>query len=331
MIRTRSQAIGFAEDLCTLSDQFTNNVILEKLVKLETRYPYWRRCRGDGNCYYRALGFAYIEKIIAAGESRFDQTGLVLLLSRLDDTVPLLQTIDFPASDSLSLIQEACQSLKTFYISMIGNKDYDAALVWCMRALIGTYMLEHAKDDFNGIPLELALSALGHETVQSLVKNDVMVWGTEAESLVQTVSPFALSNKLSIRMIQLDSIENTNAEYTLRNDEENANTLELDDEQTEITLLFKPGHYDILYRKEEGAANARQEADPEVQDCREKVNCLLCAEEATSDLPTCGCLTGFCVECRESYVERNIEMYRESEAVPCPMCQAPWRIPGVFD
>merc|ERR1739848_840967 len=137
------------------------------------------------------------------------------------------------------------------------------------------------------------------------------------------MGPFAISEKLSIRMIQLDHIENTNAEYTLRNDGENANTIS-DDEETEITLLFKPGHYDILYRKEEGDAIARQEADPHVQDCREKVNCLMCCEEATDDRPSCGCVTGFCTECREDYIQQFIDMYRESQAVPCPLCQSPW-------
>merc|ERR1719234_620501 len=91
-------------------------------------------------------------------------------------------------------------------------------MVYCVRALIAKYILDNAKVDFNGIPLEVALSALGFNSVSDFVEKDVMQWGAEAESLVQVVSPFALEDKLVVHMIQLDSSDAPNTEYTLQND-----------------------------------------------------------------------------------------------------------------
>ncbi|XP_029642326.2 ubiquitin thioesterase OTUB1 [Octopus sinensis] len=39
-------------------------VYQEKLKDLQSRYRDLRRTRGDGNCFYRAFGFSYLEKLL---------------------------------------------------------------------------------------------------------------------------------------------------------------------------------------------------------------------------------------------------------------------------
>ena len=42
---------------------------IEHLIKLG--YKYIRRCRGDGNCYYRAIYYTYLEVLISKGLTLF--------------------------------------------------------------------------------------------------------------------------------------------------------------------------------------------------------------------------------------------------------------------
>jgi hypothetical protein len=37
------------------------------MPSLTTRYSHWRRVRGDGNCFYRAVGYQYLEKLVILG------------------------------------------------------------------------------------------------------------------------------------------------------------------------------------------------------------------------------------------------------------------------
>ncbi|CAH8296861.1 unnamed protein product [Schistosoma turkestanicum] len=51
--------------LSTLDEDFTgHSVYLEKLKLMKQNYRGIRRLRRDGNCFYRAFGFAYIEYLL---------------------------------------------------------------------------------------------------------------------------------------------------------------------------------------------------------------------------------------------------------------------------
>eukprot|EP00897_Mesotaenium_endlicherianum_P003356 jgi/Mesen1/3048/ME000018S02355 len=47
-----------------------NQVILAKIQRLGESYGAIRRARGDGNCFFRSFMFAYLEKILEAGDER---------------------------------------------------------------------------------------------------------------------------------------------------------------------------------------------------------------------------------------------------------------------
>lgn len=310
MIKTKSQALSFAEDLTSLKEQFVSPVIVGKLEALERNYPVWRRCRGDGNCYYRAFGFAYIEKLLLLD----DRERLKSLFKRLEATTKL--------SECVFLLREATKSLPAFYEAMLGDAKRDAALIWCIRLLIAEFITLHAQDDFNGIPLNVAADACGFSSIEDFIQNDVLKWGAEAESLIQTVSPFVFDHPITIRMVQIDSKEE-NAEYALRNDNTSSNGDEMS-----VCLLFKPGHYDILYSAEEGAEIQKVEREPDVQECREVVICTVCmGDEALPDRPGCGCSVGFCADCRDAYAQQHTMMDSlMSRVVPCPSCNSPWEL-----
>ena len=66
-IRRTSKLIGDTEDLTALEEEFKQDpVYLVKATKLAAKYARIRRTRPDGNCFFRALAFAYFEKVSAA-------------------------------------------------------------------------------------------------------------------------------------------------------------------------------------------------------------------------------------------------------------------------
>ena len=52
----------------SLAQEFRFNQLLQKVfTELGIKYPKMRKIRGDGNCYYRAVGCQYLERIIMKG------------------------------------------------------------------------------------------------------------------------------------------------------------------------------------------------------------------------------------------------------------------------
>ena len=51
--------------MVVLEKEYTDGDFLRKIVDLGTKYSHLRRTRGDGNCFYRAFGFGYLEQLYA--------------------------------------------------------------------------------------------------------------------------------------------------------------------------------------------------------------------------------------------------------------------------
>jgi ubiquitin thioesterase protein OTUB1 len=57
--------VGLKEGLETLESEYVNDDIYQKKVRnLANKYEQIRRTRPDGNCFFRAFGFAYFEQLM---------------------------------------------------------------------------------------------------------------------------------------------------------------------------------------------------------------------------------------------------------------------------
>ena len=65
-------AIGRVNERCALEEIYkenpTNNVRY-RVDELSMNYDSWRKIRGDGNCYYRAVAYSYLENLIRSKHS----------------------------------------------------------------------------------------------------------------------------------------------------------------------------------------------------------------------------------------------------------------------
>lgn len=57
--------VGELEDLASLEKEYNEDpVYLAKVKDLSSKYKYIRRTRPDGNCFFRAFSYAYLEHLL---------------------------------------------------------------------------------------------------------------------------------------------------------------------------------------------------------------------------------------------------------------------------
>ncbi|XP_019624281.1 PREDICTED: ubiquitin thioesterase OTUB1-like [Branchiostoma belcheri] len=92
-IAETSQLIGDHEDLLLLSKEYSeeDSVYQGKIKDLRSKYKCFRRTRGDGNCFYRAFGFSYLERLL---DDRKDLERFKEVAAKSKD---MLVSLGFPA------------------------------------------------------------------------------------------------------------------------------------------------------------------------------------------------------------------------------------------
>lgn len=298
MITTISGNIGFAESLDTLKEQFSgSDVHQQKIAEFGEEFGGWRRCRGDGNCFYRAAGFAIFEGLLVQDPSKLK---------------PILQTVRASAAGEvealLSLTDSLCAlesrtALERWYRSVYTDATLDAQLVRAIRLVAASFLTSNQEVDFNGLPLNVYVEASHGMSIEAFRSSELLTNGIEAESVALALVPMAF--KLKLEIIQLDRSNTAAQRYSLP---------EGADGEALATLLFKPGHYDIFYRK---ALATRilslQDQFNVLNDCKQKLSCPICMTETDSQPLPCGC--AYCEEC--------LEGYRSSGARDCAVCGKP--------
>lgn len=250
---------GHMEPLATLADEFRHNqdfqAKVQKLAKLG--YKNWRRIRGDGNCFYRAVGLAVLERLInSAPELRNVNAGDILQKLMKLEFVPnsaeqvahnqLLKHLEiFRHTGQWEISRngktERLSPLNALYESLEDpHQTLDLAVIRALRRLTGDFLIKHANDTNFGCPFELAVTAgLGYNSLAEFCKNRVEAMGEDAEG--PTVNGLAGALGVTVVVVWLHRHEQTNGHlctemYPADGDPELA-----------VHVQFRPGHYDLLY------------------------------------------------------------------------------------
>ena len=56
------EAIFDITDMDRLIDTYPNDNLINSFKKLQTKYPFYRPIKGDGNCFYRAIAFLHLRE-----------------------------------------------------------------------------------------------------------------------------------------------------------------------------------------------------------------------------------------------------------------------------
>lgn len=203
---------------------------MKKIEEIKNRYKKFRRIRADGNCFFRAFGFAYFESLLNDRDEfkRFRDIANKTKDELINLGFPKFTLEDFHETfmDELNKIENDNSIegvLKTFNDS--GTSDY---LVVYLRLIVSGYLQKN--EDFYQSFLD------GGRTMKDFCNQEVEPMGRESDH----IHIIALSQATGI-CVQVD--------YMDRGDGNLISHVFPEDSTPSIYLLYKPGHYDILYKE----------------------------------------------------------------------------------
>lgn len=258
--------------LAQFANEYENEAIKKKIFELSASIPFYRKIRGDGNCFFRAVAINYIErKIIDVDLQNLKNSDFFIFIQNIAEKKIKIYSFLMCANDyelenilmknlfldnylknKLSIILKKKlemlsdeyhpnlgkinKTIKEEFITML-NKDklFDLALIAMIRSIVIQNLFEK-KDDPLYSPFMFDFENL---------KSALINYGQEAENLIITLAADAFNSKIIINMIHVD-YNTPNRSVTLSIQE----FIPLNEQKVttqDINLFFRPGHYDIGY------------------------------------------------------------------------------------
>eukprot|EP00250_Pteridium_aquilinum_P033915 c6635_g1_i1 orf=85-921(+) len=242
--------LGDKEPLSALAAEYElgNPIFRTKVEKLGETYGAIRRTRGDGNCFFRAFMFSYLENLLdtnnkseaARAKDSVEKCKQTLLdLGHSEFTFE-----DFLASftDQLDGVQDGSLRVDKLVESSRDQSVSDSVVMFFRFITSGE--IRKRADFFE--PFIFGTSGM---TVQQFCRTSVEPMGEESDH----VHIIALSDALGvpIRIVYLDSSVGDggkNVEVNFHDFTPSESLLsEPETVKPPVVLLYRPGHYDILY------------------------------------------------------------------------------------
>ncbi|CAG2250807.1 ubiquitin thioesterase OTUB1-like [Mytilus galloprovincialis] len=205
-----------------------DQVFVRKIEEMKSTYKCVRKTRADGNCFFRAYGYACFENFLTdkADYKRFHEV--------CDKTKDDLITLGFPQftiEDFHTNFMEAVTKLETIdqeeLISMFNDQGLSDYLVVYLRLIVsGLLQKEH---EFYANFIE------GYATVKDFCGHEVEPMGKESDHIHITALTQALG--VPVQVLYMDHSEGSKCNLHVFPE----------DSKPSITLLYRPGHYDVLY------------------------------------------------------------------------------------
>lgn len=252
--------IGDKEPLATLANEYRSGspILLEKIKFLGEKYAAIRRTRGDGNCFFRSFMFSYLEHILDSQ----DQAEVDRIKNNVENCRKTLQSLgyaDFTFEDFFSLFLEQLDNVlqgdeTSISLDELVQRSRDQSVsdyvVMFFRFVTSGEIRKRAEF------FEPFILGLTNGTVEQFCKSSVEPMGEESDHVHITALSDALG--VPVRVVYLDRSSCDSGGVSVNHHDfipapgDSANhsgscfKTKID---PMITLLYRPGHYDILYSK----------------------------------------------------------------------------------
>nr|KJB31599.1 hypothetical protein B456_005G197000 [Gossypium raimondii] len=246
--------VGDKEALSMLAAEYESGspILLEKIKVLDQQYAAIRRTRGDGNCFFRSFMFSYLEHIL---ESQ-DRAEVDRIKGNVEECRKTLQSLghtDFTFEDFFSLecvLQGNEDSISQDELILRSRDQSISDYVVMFFRFVTSGEIRKRSEFFE--PFILGLT---NATVEQFCKSSVEPMGEESDHVHITALSDALG--VPIRVVYLDRSScdiggvsvNHHDFLPTSGDKSNAKGGSTVPVKPFITLLYRPGHYDILYPK----------------------------------------------------------------------------------
>ncbi|GAA5988680.1 hypothetical protein JCM5350_003848 [Sporobolomyces pararoseus] len=268
--------LGQTEPLERLLEEYQEGTGYRMKVKrlIEDGWTGFRRSRGDGDCFYRAFIFSLLSSYLARPAALSAQ-----LLSTFESLLPLLSACGFeeivwfdfwePLRDILRRMgpEEKDGGVRKNGEKRLGpgelfdlfnDQETNSCIIVHLRLLTSAYLRTHS-DDFTPFLFALEddprfLQEGGAPTMRNFCQYHVEPVNREADHLQIVALTRALSTPL--RIAYLDQSRLSGVGMGSDGEGTQVNFFEFEEEKAkedgivsvEGALLYRPGHYDILYR-----------------------------------------------------------------------------------
>ncbi|KAI9799306.1 MAG: hypothetical protein M1825_004799 [Sarcosagium campestre] len=236
-----------------LSAEYANAdpVFVQKTAALSRKYSHYRTVKGDGNCGWRALAFTYFETLRRTGDRNriLGEEARMLSLNNLLKTVGFEEHVyeDF-VEETIDLLRFIASSLFTEFddaalLAKFNDVNVSNAVITHFRLLTSAWMKTHV-DDYSGFILD--------GTVHQYCSTNVEPYQVEIEHIGMNalIDVVVKPANLAVEILYLDRSEgsevNSHKFETL-----GPNGFPLYSNTPTMRLLYRPGHYDILYEPDD--------------------------------------------------------------------------------
>uniref|UniRef100_A0A7S1SSY6 Ubiquitin thioesterase n=1 Tax=Tetraselmis chuii TaxID=63592 RepID=A0A7S1SSY6_9CHLO len=244
--------VGEKEPLQALKAEYGagSAVFVKKIESLMDRYSGIRRARGDGNCFYRSFVFGYLESLLISQNCEEKERMLKTLVSLkagmvshgyeelvIDEPIEILQDILNSVGSEKPLSVAALEhKMREQHVS-----DY---IVMFLRLLV-SYHVQSEKEFFAPFVMGMSDECL---SVDTFCERMVEPMGVESDHVHIVALQRAV--QVPIRIVYLDS----SVAPTFGGADSESSVVVHDFTPDEVPpsaptvhVLYRPGHYDILY------------------------------------------------------------------------------------
>lgn len=205
--------IGPKLPLSSMKNLFKFNKTIQTLIdSLTSQYSSWRKIRGDGNCYYRAIGLGLLEYFCR------DSTPLNVFYNFLTSAHLHFQ----PVLKYLFQTKLKIGSAASYCANVFEDAKNDEMLVFEIRNRVAEYVEKNPE-----VFLDYLTDSLANELKR------IREMGTEAEGIVCNY----MSKILNVNIVSVILDREHLADY-----KDNINS-----DKDSIYLCLRGGHYDLLY------------------------------------------------------------------------------------
>jgi len=235
-IEENSPLISDVLPLQMLEFEFADNQpFLVKIKNLQKKYPDYRKVRRDGSCFYRAFLYRFFEYLIRSGNKeqldkfikRITESKKYLMDAGFEEFV--IEDFQQAVLDQLEILSKNNLTEQSA-LELFCDKFKSDSMVLYLRFLVSGYLKTNAILYEHFLENGITIDHFCHTEVEPIDK--------DADQIQIT----ALVNYLEVplRILYLDGSPREEADELYLPEDCNK-------EQVFITLLYRPGHYDLLY------------------------------------------------------------------------------------
>lgn len=240
--------VSALQPVAIIKEELYTAVQDEKMNYLSWNYSLVRQVRGDGNCFYRCVLFCLFEQCILKRDLNKIEQVIGIVEQSLNKIVTDLNYPEYTLQDFYETTLEFCKwvsdelkktsvlskededELLQKYFIRITDEDLSSCLICYSRFMLSHYLQTH-KEDF-----EAFVYATEYSSLDQYCRNEIESMYKDADNI--GITGFA---KLWDICILIEYIDVSQQQHSIKIP---------DDPLIEPTiyLLFRPGHYDILYK-----------------------------------------------------------------------------------